>query len=832
MASQCKKCGKSLVNTRAGSFTSYLFQQNYCQCNKGNSGVQSNAGRQNRARSSAAATRDNELASSQVCANCGKSVAKKRAGSFTSFLFQELRCQCAQPALGKKERLARTNTQVRRQAMAEKRGYTANFKVNAESGRKLPQADFSPGTVIGGAFKIVSVIGEGGMGIVYLAQHLGLGRPYALKVLSPSIVSEQSWLRFKSEAKTLSVLSHPGLVKVYDLGIHENTVPYYSMDYLEGETLEDLLVREGPQELEFTISIFLAVLDALAYAHRNNVVHRDIKPANIFICQNQEIKILDFGISKLVGDKHSQRNQELTAIGEVFGSPYYMSPEQCRGEQIDFRSDIYSVGCTLFETLTGYVPFESVNSLEIAMQHEEGEIPLLSDVCDITFPPSLDVVIAKCLAKLPQDRYQSAKEMAIDLTRIREGKSLETYAGAARRTSFESSDGKPPFMSRQAVALASVCLLLAAGLAIWINSTVLVGPDAGLRGYLQRNALRYKPVEPSSPATVSPASTAGLQQELLGGSLTSPANTLSEQEKSYVEAFLKTTPKFYSVVIDANGRKLKGFDFPANFSLGTLDISFNNEFSSCAAQGRISVPLTAKLYLRAGQCISDFPELLSRFHPTELYSLHLGQKPADSKRMLEQVSHLTSVESLYLAEMKIDTENQKYLDCLKKLTFLTLLNCSCSPNSLSKLSLLANVRDIVADDCPASLYTQLIEAISHNSHLAGLTLRRAALIHSDVKVLASIGSLQSLSLRSSTVDNSDLQALTALRNLQVLDLGSTGVDEKCIDSLMKFPKLKTLSVSGFSPAAIKRLKLAFPRLTVREFYASDPTSTALQIQDD
>jgi serine/threonine protein kinase len=204
---------------------------------------------------------------------------------------------------------------------------------------------------------------------------LVLNRPYALKVLSPSIVSEQSWLRFKAEAKTLSVLNHPGLVKVYDLGIHENTVPYYSMDYLEGETLEDLLVRKGPQELEYTISIFLAVLDALAYAHRNNVVHRDIKPANIFICQNQEIKILDFGISKLVGDKQSQRNQELTAIGEVFGSPYYMSPEQCRGEQIDFRSDIYSVGCTLFETLTGYVPFESANSLEIAMLHEEGDIP-------------------------------------------------------------------------------------------------------------------------------------------------------------------------------------------------------------------------------------------------------------------------------------------------------------------------------------------------------------------------------------------------------------------------------------------------------------------------
>ncbi|MBP9094250.1 protein kinase [bacterium] len=823
MTATCKKCGKSLVNTRAGSFTSYLFQQNYCQCNKSKSGRQSKASDPGRGCGqsksadkprSVAPSRQNEPSVSQVCTRCGKSVAKKRAGSFTSFLFQELRCQCAQPALPKKERLARTNTQVRRQVIAEKRGYTANLKANAESGRKLPQADFLPGTVVGGVFKIDAVIGEGGMGIVYLAQHLSLNRQYALKVLSPSIVSEQSWLRFKAEAKTLSVLNHPGLVKVYDLGIHENTVPYYSMDYLEGETLEDLLVRKGPQKLEFTISIFLAVLDALAYAHRNNVVHRDIKPANIFICRNQEIKILDFGISKLVGDKHSQRNQELTAIGEVFGSPYYMSPEQCRGEQIDFRSDIYSAGCTLFEAVTGYVPFESANSLEIAMLHEEGDIPLLSDVCDIAFPSSLNVVFAKCLAKLPQDRYQSAKEMAIDLTRIKEGKSLDAYAGAARRISFDSSDGKPPFMSRPAVAVASVCLLLAAGLATWINSSVLVGPDEGLRGYLQRDALRHKPVEPSSRATVS-SSLSDTETNQTDASLSYAASILSVRDKSTVEAYLKTAPKFYSVAINANGRKLKGFDFPKHFSLGDLEMVVEKQSNSFKAQGRISVPLNAKLYLGAGQCVTEYPELLSRFRPAELHSLYLGQKPANSEQMLETVSRLTSLESLTLSEILVNSENQKYLDCLKKLNSLTLLNCSCSPNSLSKLSQFAQLKKIAVYGSSANFYTQVIQAIGHNSHLKTLRLGGAGLTPSEIKTIAAISSLESLSLRGSSVDNSDLKVLTALRNLQILDLSSTAVDEKSIDSLMKFPKLKMLSVSGFSSMGLKRLTHASPQLAVR-----------------
>lgn len=793
MSSPCKKCGKALVNTRAGSFTSYLFQQNYCQCSK----------------SKASSLR--EPTASQVCTSCGKAVAKKRAGSFTSFLFQELRCQCAQPALPKKERLARTNTLVRQQATAEKRGYTANFKANAESGRMLPQANFSPGTVIGGVFKIDAVIGEGGMGIVYLAHHLSLNRQYALKVLSPSIVSEQSWLRFKAEAKTLSVLNHPGLVKVYDLGIHENAVPYYSMDYLEGETLEDLLVRKGPQKLEFAISIFLAVLDALAYAHRNNVVHRDIKPANIFICRNQEIKILDFGISKLVGDKHSQRKQELTAVGEVFGSPYYMSPEQCRGEQIDFRSDIYSVGCALFETLTGYIPFESATSLEIAMLHEEGEIPLLADVCDIAFPPSLDAVIEKCLAKLPEDRYQSAKELAIDLMRIKEGKNLEAYAGAAtgagrinRSDSGADQVDAKGLLSHTGLTGQS---LFGYGLVVFAALSLI-----GVAVFV----IVFQPIAPKvTPIADKTLLTVG-QRNL--PRMTDVAEELTGKGKTSIDAkvkvFFAKPFKYYSQIVTKNGKEYRVFTFPSGVSIGKMHCTMGFGKITHEATGTVTVPTKMRVALNGNALLQFQPKLLSYFRSDDLTSLALSNELTRVDLLLTEISRLTSLETLRLQRLLLNENSPTYINRLTKLNSLILDECQIEPAVFEKLLPVTKVQTLVFDGGPK--ISPQLKVIARNRRLTSLTITSAVLSKDDLKALASIRSLETLCLKYCSLTNDDLKLLTALSNLRDLDISFTKVDKDCIESLVKFRKLGRLVVSGLSPANEKRLQSALPSLRLLE----------------
>lgn len=779
MSGICKQCGKSLVNTRAGSFTSYLFQQNYCQCNKS----------QDLSR--------REQNASQVCGRCGKSAAKKRAGSFTSFLFQELRCQCAQPALPKKERLTRSNTQVRRQTMTGKRGYTASFKVNLESGRKIAQLDFSPGTLIGGVFKIVSVIGEGGMGIVYLAQHLSLNQRYALKILSPSIVSEQSWLRFKAEAKTLAALNHSGLVRVYDLGIHENTVPYYSMDYLEGETLENLLVRKGAQELEYTISIFLAVLDALAYAHRNNVVHRDIKPANIFICRNQEIKILDFGISKLLGEKHSQ---ELTAVGEVFGSPYYMSPEQCRGEQIDFRSDIYSVGCSLFETLTGYVPYESASSLEIAMLHEEGEIPLLSDVCDIAFPPSLDVILDRCLAKLPHERYQSAKEMAIDLTRIRDGKNLEAYVGAPRSA---RSDSPPnPVGSRGA-------LLLGYGLGAFLALSL-----AGAAVFV----IAFQPMVPKEKPVVDKTLATGGLRNLprmtdVGEEMSARSHVESPQDLETM-AFLAKPFKYYSQIVTKNGEKYRLFTFPAGVSLGKFYWRSGGRSLEQAASGTVELPLRLHLALKSNANVQLHPRLLNYFRSDDLRALALASEPTKVDVMLSCIAKLTSLETLSLQAVELNPESTTYLNRLTNLKSLAFYSCKIDPAVFANLIPISKVQTLFFDG-GANVSAQ-IKVIANNAHLTSLTISSAVLSKDDLKAVASMASLRTLSLQYSSLTNDDLKMLTALTDLRDLDISFTNVDENCVDTLLQFRKLERLVMAHLPASSEVRLRSALPHLRAIE----------------
>jgi serine/threonine protein kinase len=289
---------------------------------------------------------------------------------------------------------------------------------------KLSGSELREGTIVGGAFKIVSVIGRGGMGVVYKASQTALGRVCALKVLSPELVNAQNWKRFQNEAKVMAGLTHPCLIQIYDLGIHDSSLPFYAMDYLQGQDLETIIRESGPLSLTRTIDIFVKALDGFGYAHRNGIIHRDIKPGNIFLCNDPSgelsVKILDFGILKLT-DPGSDA-QSMTATGEVFGSPFYMSPEQCMGEAVDARSDIYSIGCSLYEVLTGVVPFDGETPLDTVMLHIEEDPPTLSFNSKRAFAPAIERVVARCLAKEPRKRYQNAKELALDLERIKQGK--------------------------------------------------------------------------------------------------------------------------------------------------------------------------------------------------------------------------------------------------------------------------------------------------------------------------------------------------------------------------------------------------------------------------
>ncbi len=663
----------------------------------------------------------------------------------------------------------------------------------SEAMRELPA-----GYLVGGVFKIVRPIGEGGMGVVYLAQHQSLGQQYALKVLSPDAVNEQNWLRFQAEAKILARLKHPTVVQVYDLGLHEKSIPFYSMDYLVGSTLEELLVEKGALPLSFAIEVFLAVLDGLSYAHGHNIIHRDIKPANIFVCsggnpaeraknKKLQVKILDFGISKLVDA--SAKTQQLTAVGEIFGSPFYMSPEQCRGDKVDGRSDIYSVGCSLFETLTGFVPFEGKTSLDITLLHEEADPPLLSDVNQsiaASLPDSIDTVIAKCLAKQPQDRYQSADQMALDLERVRDGK---TVAPGVVST-LAQRRGKKTYHLPVLLALSlTVVLLGCGGLYVFLDSRYKSLQYSG-----QSSSISSTSGLPSVAA--KPQENFNLNDEKSLASLYIGAgpldDELSEEKKKAIETFLATKPGCYSNVVFAPAGRGRLFSFPKSFSLGVLTfVDRRGQNIALPAQGEVMIFAGTALRLSAGEAVKAYPALFKYFRPDDLHTLYLDDVSPVSRQLLPNLHQLTALKHIAFNRASLLPEDIVALNGFPQLTGIDIRHCHVSGELLAKQKLLEQLHSFRADGVKD--ISGVLEVLKKSKTVTVLSLVNNTLSAVDIANLVAMPQLLDLSLNNCSLTNDELEQLTVLQKLKRLNLDQCGkLDQSCLDSVAKFKDLEVL----------------------------------------
>jgi len=261
-------------------------------------------------------------------------------------------------------------------------------------------------------YKVISLIGEGGMGNVYLGEHLSIGRKVAIKELRPELASNQEIRsRFKNEASVMAHLQHPGIVALFDYVENEDGL-YLIMEYIEGQELTELLKNlTAPLSIQRAKNIMSKVLVAFEYAHKNGIVHRDVKPSNILITAEDEVKVLDFGIAKLVGD--SQFN--LTKTGTQVGTVYYMSPEQVKAQDLDHRSDIYSLGVTFYELLSGFCPYKSMTSeYEVYDKIVREDLLPLTDTMGDEYKQVWSV-IEKATSKEKEDRFQSCLEMNLGI---------------------------------------------------------------------------------------------------------------------------------------------------------------------------------------------------------------------------------------------------------------------------------------------------------------------------------------------------------------------------------------------------------------------------------
>lgn len=291
----------------------------------------------------------------------------------------------------------------------------------------IPQAGglFEAGQVLDGKYEVLSLLGRGGMGAVYRVRHLLLNVELALKTLdSQRIGDASSSRRFQTEAKAAFSLQHPNLVKVHDFGVFEDGHPFLVMDLVQGKTLQTMLMERGKLNLDEIESIFTQLCFGLANAHEQQVVHRDIKPANIMIVDGLplsaegSVRVLDFGIAKIVNSDRGEM-QTLTQTGEIFGSPYYMSPEQCSGDIVDQRSDVYSLGCVLFEALTGTPPLVGSNALRTMMLHVNEVAPTLKEAAlGAEFPEGMEAIVGKMLAKASSERFSNLGVVAHELSKV------------------------------------------------------------------------------------------------------------------------------------------------------------------------------------------------------------------------------------------------------------------------------------------------------------------------------------------------------------------------------------------------------------------------------
>jgi serine/threonine protein kinase len=276
------------------------------------------------------------------------------------------------------------------------------------------------GSKLANRYELLSIIGRGSVGIVYKARHELIGRMVAIKMLrSQFITDERSRKRFLREAKTASRMDHPHIISVHDFGFTDKQQPYLVMDYAKGVSLLEVLKVEKQLSAERAIHIVLQVCDAMYHAHEQGVIHRDIKPGNIMLVHkdsdNDYVMVVDLGVAKIATGEEAEL-EAITKTGEVCGSPFYLSPEQCRNFPLDARSDIYSLGVVLYEMLTGIPPIAGPTSYDTIAMHVNALPKTMSSVCpDREFSPRLEAVVLKTLEKDPEKRQQTMLELKIEL---------------------------------------------------------------------------------------------------------------------------------------------------------------------------------------------------------------------------------------------------------------------------------------------------------------------------------------------------------------------------------------------------------------------------------
>ena len=639
--------------------------------------------------------------------------------------------------------------------------------------------------VVGESYRIKSLIGEGGMGNVFRAEHLIIHKEYALKMLAPDQITQDNWNRFQAEGKAIAKLNHPNIVKIYNMGVDQTGFPYYVMDLLDGVSLHELIHANKTPDYADLLLIFVQMASALSYAHSKGIIHRDIKPSNIMILNEDKTDtssaslkamLVDFGIAKLVAlDK--KEAQKLTQTGNIFGTPFYMSPEQCMGSQLDGRSDIYSFGCTLFEALTGRPPLVGKSATETVMMHISQKAPTLQSVSGIAYGAEMEAFMAKLLQKDRDHRHQTMERVELDLKRLLQNKPVSSTARAVgfKETQIDVGQRDSALSRKLTTILVSIVAVLA------------IGAVCGLAVLNHKDTTQNEKMAKTAGDTLSKDQPNPLSEPGLDPNLT--IKEPSEEEKKRVAEFLDSGRRISS---DRAGG-MRTMHFP-HFVCGTLrwPPAFNTQQSaeeeiltSAAANGDAKIPDKKQVMLLLDRVKNNLiwtqPKVLKAFGDNELEGLKLTAPSVSGEIFLsEDLDKLTKMTD----ELLVNAQDWK------KLYFVELYGIATAEKgikAMGKMSGLTHFTMFAEGYDARNLAAKPFLRNLHFLKICGFTN-----IDDLLKSMRGNQNIEQIMLHKVSVDKGSIAALRDCKHLVFLEFKKVNVDREFLEELNKIPRLKVV----------------------------------------
>ncbi len=725
-----------------------------------------------------------------------------------------------------------------------------------------PEQDDMLGTLYLGKYQLVSIIGAGGFGVIYLAHQVFLDRLVAIKMLKSNLASAKARIRFHQEGKASSALHHPAIVAINDFGIDDLDRPYMVMEYVEGVTLSDVIRERITLNVAEALPIFLELLDGLAAAHSKGIVHRDIKPGNIMLAMGEDgvhVKLLDFGIAKLL-DEDDHTVQSLTKTGEALGTPLYMSPEQIQSFKIDYRSDLYSLGCVMFSCLTGAPPFVGEQKFMTMDKHlTEKPLSLKEASLGLDFPPELEAVVAKLLAKSPADRYQSADEVRSILINLSQKLGLSP-GGATQAFNATGSGGSGRAINLPSSVVSIVSASQGAKTEVDSPSSYLSGKSQPTQHLTREERTRAYTINNSPAANIDAQTEVDLasagrkpqhvtqnQSGVLSqktGALTGRNQPIDhsvdtdeedDEDSEPSRPYLKIAVISLMVLALVGGLSTAGYfllkpkvvkpappvvrvavpvTLPADMPLSTTPPQVRTEplLPDGSDDETVISALSRSPHLEDFKA-GDNRDITDKVMPIIGGLADLKVLSLDSTKITnEGLKYLAKspVSILSLKHTKIDSDGVKYIVALKKLEQLFVADTGIGDEAMPLLGGKCLVTlQLSKTPVTVSGIKALAQAKNITVSLRSLILEDCAVGNDVIPLLKPFTKLTGLNLDSTKVDSKGFADLVNLKTVNSLSLaGNKQISDYDMPALSKMQQLTTLDLSGtkVTPAGLRQLK--------------------------